>query len=229
LQGGQRRACARAHHLKSIGTCVGCGGHAIGRAFARPVGFAHPALYDAGMAIDVPVLSGARLLLRRPRAEDVEARFRLGRHREIIEAYGGTFDPAAVFTRGDAQSQISFIEQHEVAWIIDVNGFIGHVRFFALDRHDRRAALAIGIDDPACLGKGYGSEAIRLALSYMFSTGLHRISARVLATNDRAIACYRKCGFQVEGREREAALVDGRWQDDIIMGVLEGEFVRAST
>jgi RimJ/RimL family protein N-acetyltransferase len=184
--------------------------------------------YDGAMAIDVPVLSGARLVLRRPRAEDVEARFRLGTHREIVEGYGGTFDPAAVFTRNNAQSQLSFIEKHEYAWIIDVNGFIGHVRFFALDPRDRRAALAIGIEDPAFLGKGYGSEAIRLALSYIFSTGLHRISVRVLAGNERAIACYRKCGFQVEGREREAALVGGRWQDDIIMGVLAGEFVRAS-
>ncbi len=182
--------------------------------------------YDDAMAIDVPVLSGARLVLRRPRAEDVEARFRLGTHREIVEAYGGTFDPAAIFTRSDAQSEISFIEQHDYAWIIDVNGFVGHVRFFGIDPHDRRAALAIGIEDPACLGKGYGAEAVRLALSYIFSTGLHRVSARVLAGNDRAIACYRKCGFQVEGREREAALVDGRWQDDIIMGVLEREFVR---
>jgi RimJ/RimL family protein N-acetyltransferase len=181
------------------------------------------------MAIDVPVLTGARLVLRRPRAEDVEARFRLGRHREIVEAYGGTFDPAAVFTRDGAQSQISFIEQHEYAWIIDVNGFIGHLRFFGLDRRDRRAALAIGIEDPAYLGKGYGSEAIRLALRYIFSTGLHRISVRVMASNGRAIACYRKCGFQVEGREREAAHVDGRWQDDLIMGVLEREFVRDST
>jgi RimJ/RimL family protein N-acetyltransferase len=181
------------------------------------------------MAIDVAVLTGARLVLRRPRAEDVEARFRLGTHREIVEAYGGTFDSTAVFTRSDAQSEISFIAQHDYAWIIDVNGFIGHVRFFALDPHDRRAALAIGIDDPACLGNGYGAEAIRLALGYMFSTGLHRISARVLAGNDRAIACYRKCGFQGVGRERDAARVDGRWQDDIIMGVLEGEFVGGPT
>jgi RimJ/RimL family protein N-acetyltransferase len=181
------------------------------------------------MAIDLSVLTGARLVLRRPRAEDVETRFRLGRHREIVEAYGGTFDSAAVFTRDNAQSQIGFIEQHEVAWIIDVNGFIGHLRFFALDRRDRRTALAIGIEDPACLGKGYGSEAIRLALSYIFSTGLHRISVRVMASNGRAIACYRKCGFQVEGREREAAFVDGRWQDDLIMGVLEREFAGGPT
>jgi RimJ/RimL family protein N-acetyltransferase len=125
--------------------------------------------------------------------------------------------------------RVGFIEQHDYAWVIDVNGFIGHVRFFGLNLHDRRAALAIGIEDPAGLGKGDGTEAIRLALRYMFSTGLHRISVRVMAANHRAIACYRKCGFSVEGREREAAFVDGRWQDDIIMGVLEREFVGDST
>ena len=179
------------------------------------------------MAIDIPVLTGARLVLRRPRVEDVEARFRLGTHKEIVEAYGGTFDPTAIFARSDAEAQIGYVEKHEYAWIIDVKGFIGHVRFFALDPHDKRAALAIGIEDPAYLGKGYGSEAIRLALDYIFSIGLHRISVRVLASNDRAITCYRKCGFAIEGREREAALIDGRWQDDIIMGVLDREFARA--
>ncbi|WP_347339145.1 GNAT family N-acetyltransferase [Bradyrhizobium paxllaeri] len=106
---------------------------------------------------------------------------------------------------------------------IDVKGFIGHIRFFGLDQHDQRASLAIGIEDPAYLGKGYGSEAIRLALSYIFSIGLHRISVRVLASNGRAIASYRKCGFVIEGREREAAFIDGRWQDDILMGVLDRE------
>jgi RimJ/RimL family protein N-acetyltransferase len=53
---------------------------------------------------------------------------------------------------------------------------------------------------------------------------LHRISIRVLAYNTRAIRSYQKCGFLIEGREREAAFVNGRWHDDIIMGLLEHEF-----
>ncbi|MCY1382901.1 hypothetical protein D9M69_709710 [compost metagenome] len=52
---------------------------------------------------------------------------------------------------------------------------------------------------------------------------LHRVSLRVLAFNERAIASYRKCGFSIEGREREAALVDGEWRDDIMMGILAHE------
>ncbi len=45
----------------------------------------------------------------------------------------------------------------------------------------------------------------------------------MLADNARAIACYRRCGFREEGREREAALVDGTWRDDLVMGILAHE------
>ncbi|WP_334370593.1 GNAT family N-acetyltransferase [Bradyrhizobium sp. AZCC 1719] len=187
-----------------------------------------PSFYDEGMAREIPILTSDRLILRKPHAEDIEARLRLGTHREIVEAYGATFDPAAAFTRNHAESLIAFIESQEYAWVIDVKGFIGHIRFFGLNQRDQRASLAIGIEDPAHLGKGYGSEAIRLALNYIFSIGFHRISVRVLASNDRAIACYRKCGFMIEGREREAAFVDGQWQDDILMGVLDRELILTS-
>lgn len=175
---------------------------------------------------DLPELRGARLTLRRPRSGDVDARLALGLQREIVEAHGGAFDPAAPFTRSHAEAAIRSIEEQEHAWVIDAGRFIGHVRFHGLVSQDKRVALAIGIDDPACLGKGYGTEAIRLALAYAFGSGLHRVSLRVLASNARAIACYRKCGFVEEGRERETACANGIRQDDIVMGLLDREFDR---
>jgi RimJ/RimL family protein N-acetyltransferase len=178
------------------------------------------------MTSEVPELRGARLVLRRPTFQDVDVRLALGRHREIVEAYGGTFDPTAPFTRSHAEAAIHFIERQEHAWVIDAGHFIGQVRLHSLNQHDKRASLAIGIEDPAYLGKGYGREAVKLVVSYAFTHGLHRVSARVLASNARAIACYRKCGFVEEGRERDAALVNGAWQDDIIMGLLDREFVQ---
>lgn len=138
---------------------------------------------------------------------------------------GGSFDPAASFTRDQAEAAIRFIENQKHAWVIDAGRFIGHVRLHSAVPADRRAALAIGINDPAYLGKGYGTEAVRLALTFAFEHGLHRVSLRVLASNARAIACYRKCGFIEEGRERETALVGGVRQDDLIMGLLDREFV----
>lgn len=85
--------------------------------------------------------------------------------------------------------------------------------------------MAIGIFDPQLLWKGLGSEAIRLLLRHAFQElRLHRIGIRVLAYNTRAIRAYEKCGFVIEGREREAAFVNGAWHDDVMMGLLETGF-----
>jgi RimJ/RimL family protein N-acetyltransferase len=46
---------------------------------------------------------------------------------------------------------------------------------------------------------------------------------RVVDYNLRAIRAYQKCGFVIEGREREAALVDGAWHDDVMMAILDRE------
>ena len=54
---------------------------------------------------------------------------------------------------------------------------------------------------------------------------MHRIGIRVLAYNQRAIHAYKKCGFVIEGRERETAFVDGAWHDDVMMGLLDHEFL----
>lgn len=66
---------------------------------------------------------------------------------------------------------------------------------------------------------------IKLILSYGFGTlKLHRVDLRVLSYNERAIRCYRACGFIEEGRERESARVGDAWHDDLIMGVLAQEY-----
>jgi RimJ/RimL family protein N-acetyltransferase len=167
-----------------------------------------------------PDLRSERLLLRQPIAEDTQRRLAIGSHKEVMEGYGGTFDPAATFTLKDAEASLRFIKEQPCAWVVDFDGFRGHIRLHSFAPQDKRASLAIGIEDPTCLGRGLGTEAVNLVLAFAFDRGLHRVSLRVLANNHRAIACYRKCGFVEEGREREAALIDGRWEDDFIMGKL---------
>jgi RimJ/RimL family protein N-acetyltransferase len=111
-------------------------------------------------------------------------------------------------------------------WIIEVGGqLIGEIKLHSVNAQDRRASMAIAIYDAQQLGKGYGSEAIRLLLHHAFTElDLHRIGIRVLAYNERAIRAYLKCGFVVEGRERETAFVDGVWHDDLMMGILSRDF-----
>ena len=58
--------------------------------------------------------------------------------------------------------------------------------------------LGILIFDPASRGCGSGVEAIKLAEhDAVAHWGIELIRLRVRSTNERAISCYRRCGYQV--------------------------------
>ena len=178
------------------------------------------------MTQDIPKLTGNRVLLRPFRRSDVAGRFALGRSPEIVRSFGG--DPHGVepYTEKDAKAWVERNLAHPLCWAVEVDGrLLGEVRLDGVDLHDGRARLATGIYDVTQLGKGLGREVIKLVLPHAFGTmRLHRVDLRVLAFNERAIRCYRACGFVEEGRERESARIGDVWYDDIIMGILAEDY-----
>lgn len=172
------------------------------------------------------ILEGASVRLRPPLEADADARLALGRDAGIAEMFGVSRQDVPPLTREEVQRWFQALAEHPHAWVIESGQtFIGLIRLDRVDLQDRRASMAVGIYDPASLGRGLGSEAIKLLLGHAFGAmGLHRIGIRVLAYNKRAIRAYEKCGFVIEGRERETAFVNGAWHDDIMMGLLEHEF-----
>jgi RimJ/RimL family protein N-acetyltransferase len=92
-------------------------------------------------------------------------------------------------------------------------------------RESRGAILGIHIGDKQYWGKGYGTDAVGTLLRFAFEElNLHRVALSVFEYNARAIRCYEKCGFQHEGREREAFFRNGRYWDILRMSVLQREF-----
>ncbi|NNE52505.1 MAG: GNAT family N-acetyltransferase [Sulfitobacter sp.] len=176
-----------------------------------------------------PTLMDGDLRLRGPLEGDVAARVALGNPPEIIHLFGG--DPASV--RPIAQKQAAgWVEAdglEPLARVIELSGaMIGGLRLHSVNEHARKASYAIGILDPQRLNKGLETRATWLVLEYAFNTlGLNRLSIRMLAFNKRAIACYRKVGFVVEGCGREAALIGDEWFDEVMMGLLARDW-RAS-
>jgi RimJ/RimL family protein N-acetyltransferase len=53
---------------------------------------------------------------------------------------------------------------------------------------------------------------------------LHRVFLKVYEDNPKAIRAYEKCGFQHEGRLRQAIYRKGRYYDELLMSVLSHEF-----
>jgi RimJ/RimL family protein N-acetyltransferase len=102
---------------------------------------------------------------------------------------------------------------------------IGSCAFSQLDGDNGSAIYHITIGEKDAWGRGYGTEATALMLDHAFGTlGLHRIGLTVFEFNERAIRAYRRCGFQIEGRAREAIWRDGRWWDEVSMSVLASEW-----
>lgn len=108
----------------------------------------------------------------------------------------------------------------------DSGRLIGSCAFSQLDGDNGAALFHITIGEPDAWGHGYGTEATRLMLEHAFGTlGLHRVALSVFAFNERALRAYRKVGFVLEGRSREAIWRDGRWWDELHMSLLVHEWV----
>jgi putative acetyltransferase len=69
--------------------------------------------------------------------------------------------------------------------------------------------------------QGVGAALMARAIEWARETGVvRRIELDVFARNTAATALYRKFGFQVEGRRRQAVFRDGQYLDNLIMALL---------
>lgn len=132
--------------------------------------------------------------------------------------------PEAVLKDFDAGTAFKVDARH-VTFAVDVDGAaVGIASLWGIDLHNRSAHVGISLA-PDARGKGWGTDAVRLLLRYAFlDRGLHRVQLEALASNAQALASYRRVGFVQEGLLRQDAFVLGRFEDQVVMGVLAEEW-----
>lgn len=105
------------------------------------------------------------------------------------------------------------------------NKLIGTISLEKLDFINRTGTLGIFIRDKDYRNKGYGTESINLVLDYGFNyLNLNNINLELMGFNERALACYKKCGFKEYGRRRKCRFVNGKYYDLIYMDIMSEEF-----
>ena len=81
--------------------------------------------------------------------------------------------------------------------------------------------------DKAYTGKGYCTEALRAGINIMINDlELHRFEALVLPENAPSIAILENLGFKKEGLLRDKIMIQDKWRDHYLYGLLANEFVK---
>ena len=82
----------------------------------------------------------------------------------------------------------------------------------------RVALVGIMIGDKDYLGKGYGTDAMKVLMNFIFKDmNIHKIRLSTFSFNIRAQKSYEKCGFKVEGILKDEVFKDGKYYDEIVM------------
>lgn len=103
---------------------------------------------------------------------------------------------------------------------------VGSVYFRDIDKQKSCAEYGIFIGEDDAVGKGYGTDAAKFALSYAFEElGLNYIFLRVFEDNIGAIKSYEKAGFKLIEGKIEDIIIDGCVRKMIFMDCRKGHSI----
>ena len=143
---------------------------------------------------------------------------------------GWTF-PVSLFSQKNwIQSNTNTLSYRLVVVDNETNEAIGITGLWDIDWHNQAAMSAIKLL-PEKTKKGFGTEAIMLSMAWAFyNVGLRRLHGAILDFNGPSMGAYvKKCGWRVEGCQREAIFRKGEWHDLYSVAILKREFDALST
>lgn len=103
---------------------------------------------------------------------------------------------------------------------LDDGRVLGDALLWQIDLHNRGGHIGLAIL-PEARDRGVGFDVTDVLCRYAFRTlGLHRLQIETGADNAPMLAVASRAGFVVEGTLRNAGWVNGRFVDQIVLGLL---------
>lgn len=176
----------------------------------------------------MPHLFGERIVLREYRASDLPEIRKWVNDPEITEGLSDIFlfPHTQESTEGFLASILEGRTESREFIVAEKSSerFLGQIGLQRIDWKNRYAVLSV-VFPREHQGKGYGTEALRVLLRFVFDElGLHRLELLVHDNNAPAIRCYERCGFREEGRFRQQFFRHGRFRDILVMAILAEEY-----
>ena len=138
---------------------------------------------------------------------------------------GWTF-PVSLFSQAKwIENNVNAANYRLIIIDIETDEPIGITGLWDIDWHNQMALSAIKLI-PEKVKKGFGTDAIMLTMAWSFyNVGLRRLYGSILDFNGPSMGAYvKKCGWRVEGRQREAIFRKGQWHDLYNVAILKSDF-----
>jgi RimJ/RimL family protein N-acetyltransferase len=175
------------------------------------------------------MLEGRLVNLRLMESQDVWLLYRWFNDQRVLEDLGSGHGFFCVSMEEEKSNLERMLQDRRAMHFIimkrEGNQPIGLIGLVGIDDRNASTELRIIIGEVGEWDKGLGEDAIGVLLGHAFNAkNLHRVWLRVAEYNERALACYRKCGFREEGRSRHDHYHKGAWRDALLMSILSSEF-----
>lgn len=185
------------------------------------------------MSIDQPLFEGEKIVLG-PLDPDKDAEIESRWTHDAYLARMIGLEPARPLSAAQIKKKYETIEKEQgekhALFYFTIRSktddrLIGFARLFWIEWSNGHCRINMGIGDAQDRGCGYGTEALRLLLRFVFDeVNLYRLTAVVPEYNEVALHVFKKAGFIEEVRRREAIMRDGRRWDLLHLGILREEW-----
>jgi len=177
-----------------------------------------------------PFLQGQKVYLRALESRDLEGPYLEWLHDPTVTRFmqAGLFptppDSLHHYVQNTAQASdavmLAIVEKR-------TEDHIGNIKLSPIQWVHRRGEMGIMIGDKKYWGRGYGLNAVSLVLEYAFTRlNLNKITLGVEEGNKPAMKLYQRLGFKIEGLQRKQWFREGRYRDNVLMGLLRSEYKR---
>lgn len=178
------------------------------------------------------MFTGERIRLRPQKKEDAEFIAKYQQDPDVLENYfmGNTLPPLPEFIEKWFEHTSTDKEGYSFAIETLSGEFLGTCHTMDMSMRNGTTYLAIFIGHPEYRSKGYGTEAMKLFLNFLFNElGLRKVKLNVFTFNKRAIRSYEKAGFQVEGVSKQEIYRYGEYHDNYAMAIYRDDFNRGNS
>lgn len=175
------------------------------------------------------ILNGTRINLKPIQESDLEFIYKMSKHPKVYE-YEEDKEPTHKEIYNKFYGRISKMEHERDEYyslliiIQDTKETIGEIHFHLDNKKTRCWELGYSLH-PEYWGNGYATEAVKLAIQFMFeNANAHKIIGCCNGKNLKSAKCMERSGMLQEGCIREARSLRGKWCDELVFSILDRDY-----